>query len=438
MRILLLVCILLAYTITRAQLTTKNFQGQWTCVEMTEDGKELPAESFNFVTLTVFNDNYRVFMGDFVVPFKLNVMASNKLTLAALSGLNKGKVYTASYQFNGNNEFTLSYGADKPSLEKSTPKSGRIMKWKRIPLNNQGMQASSVVNSLKMKFRLILPGSFVMGASPEEDGRQDELQHRVTISKPYYIAETEVTVAQFRQFIQESGRAQNLAVASTSGVYKTEAEQGNLLTLENAKGGVSTARNGINSWDSAANWRTPGFTQNTQHPVVFVSWNDANEFCKWLSQKEGKTYRLPTEAEWEFAARGNTTTQYWWGNDINNNKRGANLADATYAKRFPNRNFGIVSADNFVFTSPVGSFTPNPNGLYDVTGNVFEWVSDYWAPFANDPLVNPKGPEYGRFRVAKGGGWASSPNDCRIAFRYRESPDLRFAGTGFRVALEIE
>lgn len=417
----------------------KRLQGQWTCVEFIEDGKQMPNESIKDVTLTIFEDNYLVFMGDFVVPFKIQTQAGSNMVLTATSGINRNKTFPGKFSLTNNDELIVAYGSETPSLEKSTASTGRYIRWKRVGSLRQGAPVKTYSNSVSMNLQLILPATFIMGANPDEDGRQDEIQHRVTISKPFYLAETEVTVAQFRQFITESGRQQFAATSERkTGAYVTDAERGRSLGLAAARGGVSTAKNGINSWDSAATWRTPGFPQTEKHPVVFVSWNDANEFCRWLSQKEGKKYRLPTEAEWELGARAGTLEQYWWGNDVNDRRVLANLADVSYARKFPHRNFGLVINDNFIYTAPVATFKPNANGLYDVTGNVFEWVSDFWAPFTNDPLVNPAGPQLGRYRVAKGGAWASNPNDCRLAFRFREDPDLRFAGIGFRVLLEVE
>ena len=124
-------------------------------------------------------------------------------------------------------------------------------------------------------------------------------------------------------------------------------------------------------------WRNVGFAQTDLHPVVCVSWNDAVAFCDWLSRKEGKTYRLPTEAEWEYACRAGTTTRYWCGDDPEGLARAANVPDASAKSLFPAWKT-IGASDGCVFTAPVGSYRPNPFGLYDMHGNAWQWCSD-WA-----------------------------------------------------------
>lgn len=174
------------------------------------------------------------------------------------------------------------------------------------------------------------------------------------------------------------------------------------------------------------------------HPVVFVTWEDTVDFCDWLSVKEGKTYRLPTEAEWEYAARGGTQTAYWWGDDPNGGSGNANLAERSYVERFPGRDFKLAFDDGYIFTAPVGRFEPNPFGLYDMSGNVLEWVLDWWSPPPLDPQRDPQGPATGQFKLAKGGGWATHPADARSGFRFHDALSNRFAGMGFRVVLQID
>ncbi len=113
--------------------------------------------------------------------------------------------------------------------------------------------------------------------------------------------------------------------------------------------------------------------------MVNVSWNDAVAFCKWLSKKEGNTYRLPTEAEWEYACRAGTTTRYYSGDDPETLAKVGNVADATAKAKFPDWKYTIKASDGYVFTSPVGSFQPNAFGLYDMHGNAWQWCADWYA-----------------------------------------------------------
>ena len=154
-------------------------------------------------------------------------------------------------------------------------------------------------------------------------------------------------------------------------------------------------------------------------PVINVSWNDATAYAKWLSDQTGHTYRLPTEAEWEYAARAGTTTKYWWGDSI-----GANKA-----------NCGSDCGDSFKYTAPVGSFAANSWGLHDTAGNVWEWVQDWYGSsyYSSRPPNNPTGPSTGRYRVLRGGCWFNGASYVRTAFRDRSRPGSRGNNLGFRL-----
>ena len=154
-------------------------------------------------------------------------------------------------------------------------------------------------------------------------------------------------------------------------------------------------------------------------PVENVSWDDVQEFLKKLSQKEGKTYRLPTEAEWEYACRAGTTTDYYFGKDA------ADLGD--YAWYFGN------SGNK---THPVGQKRPNDWGFYDMLGNVWEWCQDWYRYYSSESVVDPTGSSTGAYRVHRGGSWHDNARDCSSAVRYGTPPGDRFNDAGFRLISE--
>ncbi|MBF0530680.1 MAG: formylglycine-generating enzyme family protein, partial [Deltaproteobacteria bacterium] len=181
-------------------------------------------------------------------------------------------------------------------------------------------------------------------------------------------------------------------------------------------------------------WDNPGFSQTDSHPVTCVSWNDAREFITWLNRVEPQgRYRLPTEAEWEYAARGGTATSRHWGDEPDQAYLYGNVADQAAKRTFPQIH-GHECDDGYVFTAPVGSFAPNQFGLYDMIGNVWEWCQDYHAEFSSSPVADPMGPSSGSYRVFRGGSWTSMPSDARSAARVGSEPDNRNNYLGFRLA----
>jgi formylglycine-generating enzyme required for sulfatase activity len=251
--------------------------------------------------------------------------------------------------------------------------------------------------------------------------KREHPQHPVRITKPFYLGTSHVTRGQFRQFVTESG-------------YKTDAEKAE-------RPGALVWRLGQNDtvFDKDCSWRNAGFDQTDEHPVVCVSWNDAVAFCQWLSKKEGKTYRLPTEAEWEYACRAGTTTRYCSGDDPEALAKVANVADAAYKVKFPGQDCSIKASDGYVFTAPVGQFKPNAFGLYDMHGNALQWCSDWSGDYhyQQSPIEDPTGPDTGGaigFRVVRGGCWYSCPDSVCSATRGGTAPSNRLNGMGFRVA----
>ena len=179
--------------------------------------------------------------------------------------------------------------------------------------------------------------------------------------------------------------------------------------------------------DTAYNWRNVGFAQADNHPVVCVSWNDAQAYIAWLNQTSGQTYRLLSEAEREYAARGGTQTAFWWGDSIN-------AAQANYDGNYSYN--GSPKGEYRRATVPVNSFSPNPFDLYNVHGNVWEWVEDCWHDNYSGAPTDGSAWTTGdcRYRVLRGGSWYSFPPFLRSAYRYRHSPDIRNNDFGLRLA----
>ncbi|MCR4414176.1 MAG: formylglycine-generating enzyme family protein [Thermoguttaceae bacterium] len=267
------------------------------------------------------------------------------------------------------------------------------------------------VNSLGMQFVLVSPGEFMMGSALSETFRgDDERRHMVKITRPFYLAVHEVTVGQFRKFVEATG-------------YLTEAERlvqpGDAATAQTDPLGSRT-------------WRDPGYAHDDDYPVTHVTWHDAQRFCTWLQSREGLVYRLPTEAEWEYACRAGTTTPYATGDSRESLRGSANIAAV------PVEITGSAQWDDgFHFAAPVGRFAPNPWGLCDMHGNVWEWCSDWYdATYSGGTATDPEGPASGKDRVMRGGSYRLSHASTRSANRAFGPPHHFDATIGFRVALD--
>ncbi len=280
-----------------------------------------------------------------------------------------------------------------------------------------GHQDFVETNSLGMKMVLIPPGEFQMGSPEGEKDRLDnELQHQVRITQPFFMGQHEVTRGQFVAFVKETG-------------YKTEAET-------DGKGGKgwNESSGKFEDPDPKYNWKNVGFPQTDRYPVVNVTWNDAAKFCEWMSKKEGVTYRLPTEAEWEYACRAGTTSIFQPGDDPEGLAAVGNVADGIAKARFADW-ATIAAADGFLFTAPVGSFRPSALNLYDMHGNVWEWCADCYAAdyYGRSASNDPQGPSTVAFRVLRGGAWNNYGRFCRSAYRGWTTHSYRNYDLGFRV-----
>lgn len=262
---------------------------------------------------------------------------------------------------------------------------------------------------------LIVPaGEFRMGAADDFIERlpTEEPHHWVTIPRTFAIGRFEITRAQFALFIRETGY---------------EIESGCVFwNLER--------RNWDN--DPKRTWQSPGFPQGEDHPAVCVPWTAAKAYAEWLARKTGKPYRLPSEAEWEYAARAGTTGRWYWGHQLAQACEYANLSDAA-AKASYAHWATFECDDRHPYTSPVGSFKPNAFGLHDVIGNAWEWTEDCWnisyrgAPSDGRPWLEGDCAK----RVARGTSWLTGTRFSRITFRLDNPPGYRMVQFGFRVGL---
>ena len=271
---------------------------------------------------------------------------------------------------------------------------------------------------LGIQFIELFPGRFIMGSELGDIGRRpDEVLHPVELSGPRYLASREVTRRQFAEFVSKTG-------------YVTDAEKSSLA------GGAAKETTNLKQEPARKTWKQPGFEQTDEHPVVCVSWNDAVAFCEWLSKREGKRYRLPTEAEFEYASRSGTLPLR--GLQLPEALHtSANVADLSSEKVLRGA-VAFVFDDGATYTTPVGKYNTNPWGFYDLIGNVREWCSDRAGPYTPLLARNPTGPENGSQRVLRGGSWRSTRDACRLAARDQALPDTSYDDVGFRVIRETE
>ena len=271
-------------------------------------------------------------------------------------------------------------------------------------------------------------GTFTMGCSAEDRQCESfERPSRAISVDSFAIATTEVTVEQFESFAEDTG-------------YITDAEKnsaGNAGCYTwSDEGGISRSRARW-GWDETANWRYPGFRQTPQHPVTCVSWVDANRYASWLSEKTGRNYSLPTEAEWEMAARANTSTPYGAAMTSNDLCTFANVADRSKSLSGVKWTSRVACNDNAWFTAPVASYQANQYGLFDMQGNTWEWVADTWSDSISGKSVDESATneDMSQDHVLRGGGWDSDSRRARISARSKGSASNRASMTGFRLVL---
>lgn len=258
-------------------------------------------------------------------------------------------------------------------------------------------------NTLGIRLIPLQGGRYMMGAptTARRVEAEEKPAHFVHLSKPFFIAQREVTVGQFRKFVAETG-------------YTTEAER---------------ARD-------KRTWKAPGYPQDDSHPVVCVTWNDATDFCKWLSKREKQRYRLPYEAEWEFACRAGETTLFPRSRDHSKLRLLANTLDFSSKSKA-----GDSSAkwdDGYFATSPAGAFLGNGYGIRGMLGNVRELCHDWYAAdhFSKAEPQDVDGPAKGTRRVVRGGSFGVHPRNCRFTVRGHLDPNEWKDDVGFRVVRE--
>lgn len=272
---------------------------------------------------------------------------------------------------------------------------------------------------------VVLPdGTFAMGADSEDPVANAAPRHEVSIAS-FAMGKTEVTVAQFRAFVDATG-------------YRTEAERAAALTLRDPGAATCRVLYADEEPREPVHWRAPNFDQGPRHPVVCVSWNDADAYVKWLAQATGKGYRLPSEAEQEYALRAGVETLYPWGTEIESACATANVADRSIARAFDSSHV-ITCSDKHVFTAPAGSLEANAFGLHDTAGNALEWSAD--CVNENYDAAPADGTAWLQgdcdSRLLRGAAWNYAPDFLPAAVRHWATRDYRSNSTGFRVARDL-
>jgi formylglycine-generating enzyme required for sulfatase activity len=270
--------------------------------------------------------------------------------------------------------------------------------------------------------RVLPPGQFVMGAAPGEEARENladefrgrsEPQRSISVGA-FAVGQFEITRGQFGAFVRATGWR-------SAGCFVWARDDFEL--------------------DATKSWQDPAFPQHDDHPVTCVSWEDATAYVRWLSERTGKRYRLPSEAEWEYAARAGTNTPRFWGADPAVSCDYANTADLSTQARVPGaRDWAIARCDDaHAFTAPIGSYRSNAFGLHDMLGNVEEWTQDCWNGNYRGASADARAATSGdcQQRAVRGGSWLDAPAGVRAAYRVGSPTSVRVYRRGFRVARDV-
>ncbi len=289
-------------------------------------------------------------------------------------------------------------------------------------MKKENTPQKTVENQFGMQFNYIPAGHFMMGSPENEVGRfESERLHKVILTKGFYMQITHVTVGQWRRFVEITG-------------YKTQAE------VENGAYATRLGKDGDKYEDIY--WDNPGYEQEEDYPVSCISWVDVQIFIRWLNQQEDAIYRLPTEAEWEYSCRAGTTTTFHFGDEITTEL--ANHLDRGIADYQKNYHLAALDPDAALDLRPgsVASFAPNPWGLYDMHGNLWEWCQDrcrvylekeyFWVDTCLDGIKDPVS-ENGPLRMARGGSWNYYPTFCRSAHCIAYDENESYNHLGFRI-----
>jgi len=260
-------------------------------------------------------------------------------------------------------------------------------------------------------------GAFSLG---RDDGEVNEKPLHTVVVNDFYIGKYEITNLEYCQFLNEQDNNNVLNWINLSGRWDDDTTQKCRI---------------INIGKS---FEVESGYEN--YPVTFVNWYGAVAYCKWLSDKTGKKYRLPTEAEWEYAARsGGKDLQFVWGNEPPIGKLPGNFADETFRGYYPYVSVAKGYNDGYVFVATAGSYEPNFIGVYDMAGNLWEWCSDWYHDqyVVSENNQNPVGPLTGDKKVCRGGSWLDGPANLRVARRVGIRPQESSLNVGFRIVKEL-
>lgn len=293
-----------------------------------------------------------------------------------------------------------------PQIDKTLAHSHDLKKKFKATASNLETKLSNVLDAEPEMVAIpVEKGKFTIGTAVLETRHEsNEKQNRIPIPVAYALSRYEVTVGEFRKFVQATQ--------------------------------YSKQKNQPNSLESHTTWDSPGFKQSDNNPVVNVSWNDAITYIHWLNQEHPEqNYRLPTEAEWEYAARGNTDTTRYWGNNSEIACRYANVYDQTLFKIIKTSH-SIKCNDHYAYTAPVNDkqFIPNAFGLYHILGNVREWTCSSYKPLYQGQEQQCAELNSKSLRVLRGGSWADKARHIRSGDRDVDSPETFNNKTGFRLA----